>query len=94
MMQQPHIAGAMWPWELTGSEGIVLPEHQERRAPIVDALYNWMQPQRPTRTPNGRSIEVLLSHQSKCGLYMIADTEFVRPDWSPAESHDEGQATF
>ena len=85
MMQQPHVAGAMWPWELTGSEGTVLPQHTELRVPIVDAVYNWMQPQRPTATPNGRSVEVLLSNQAKCGVYMLADTEFVQPGWSPGE---------
>jgi hypothetical protein len=94
MMQQPHVAGAMWPWELTGSEGNVLPQHTELRVPIVDAVYNWMQPQRPTATPNGRSVEVLLSNQAKCGVYMLADTEFVRPGWSPAESIDHDVDPF
>lgn len=61
----------------------VLPQHTE--LPIVDAVYNWMQPQRPTATPNGRSVEVLLSNQAKCGVYMLADTEFVQPGWSPGE---------
>ena len=94
VMQQPHVAGAMWPWELTGSEGTVLPQHTELRVPIVDAVYNWMQPQRPTATPNGRSVEALLSNQAKCGVYMLADTEFVRPDWSPAGSLDHDVDPF
>ena len=94
LMQQPHVAGAMWPWELTGSEGTVLPQHTELRVPIVDAVYNWMQPQRPTATPNGRSVEALLSNQAKCGVYMLADTEFVRPGWSPAGSLDHDVDPF
>ena len=85
MMQQPHVLRMSpppeWPWELTGSEGTVLPQHTELRVPIVDAVYNWMQPQRPTATPNGRSVEVLLSNQAKCGVYILADTEFVQPGW-------------
>ena len=94
MMLLPHIASVMWPWEYTGSDGTVLPQHTELRAPIVDNIYNWMQPQRPTPSPNGRSVEVLLSQQAKCGVYMLADTEFVRPDWSPAGSIDHDVDPF
>jgi hypothetical protein len=78
-LQLEHIAKIKWRWDFTGSHGTVSPQDMVLRNRVVDQLYELMKPARPPNTGNGHALRTLLSHQAMCGHYMIADTEFHRP---------------
>ena len=78
-LQLEHIAKIKWRWDFTGSPGTVSPQDMVLRNRVVDQLYELMKPAKPPNTANGQALRTLLSHQAVCGHYMIADTEFHRP---------------
>ena len=72
-MQEEPIASAMWDGDFTGADGHVDEADSAARDEIMADFFSWFRP-----TPATGGIKHLITHQAKCGYYIVGDTEFFR----------------